>query len=111
MDKTPVAFLRSEFDISEHEARKTLGQFGLDGPRHLISIRELSGGQKARVVFALLSQQKAHVLILDEVSRFRVRVRVRVGEPVAISAREESFSPVASHYHARPPARAHTHAR
>jgi ATP-binding cassette subfamily F protein 1 len=67
MDKTPVAFLRSEFDLTEHEARKTLGQFGLDGPRHLIAIRDLSGGQKARVVFASLSQQQAHVLILDEV--------------------------------------------
>ena len=66
-------------------ARKYLGMFGLDGPRHLIKISDLSGGQKviifffvlwcviinillykARVVFASLSLQAPHILILDE---------------------------------------------
>jgi ATP-binding cassette, subfamily F, member 1 len=40
--------------------------FGLDGARHMIKINELSGGQKARVVFASLSLQKPNILILDE---------------------------------------------
>jgi ATP-binding cassette subfamily F protein 1 len=66
-DETPVAYLRSKFDLTEHDARKALGQFGLAGPQHLIRISELSGGQKARVVFASLSQERPHVLILDEV--------------------------------------------
>ena len=30
------------------EARKLLGQFGLDGDQHLLKIGSLSGGQKAR---------------------------------------------------------------
>jgi ATP-binding cassette subfamily F protein 1 len=66
VDKTPVAFLRADYNLTEHEARKALGQFGLDGPLHLIRIAELSGGQKARVVFASLALQRPQVLILDE---------------------------------------------
>ena len=63
---TPIAFLMREYDIPEMEARKYLGMFGLDGARHLIKIGDLSGGQKARVVFASLSLKKPHLLILDE---------------------------------------------
>eukprot|EP00903_Cladosiphon_okamuranus_P006151 g6052.t1 len=64
--KSPCDFLRSEYDVPEQQARKVLGQFGLDGARHLIPIGELSGGQKARVVFASLSMSKPHILLLDE---------------------------------------------
>ncbi|CAN0417386.1 unnamed protein product [Pylaiella littoralis] len=64
--KSPCDFLRSEYDVPEQQARKVLGQFGLDGARHLIPIGELSGGQKARVVFASLSMSQPHILLLDE---------------------------------------------
>ncbi|CAB1097949.1 ABC [Ectocarpus sp. CCAP 1310/34] len=64
--KSPCDFLRSEYDVPEQQARKVLGQFGLDGARHLIPIAELSGGQKARVVFASLSMSQPHILLLDE---------------------------------------------
>lgn len=66
MDKSGVEFLTSEFDIDKLEARKYLGMFGLDGTRHLIRIGQLSGGQKARVLFAKLSLMRPHILILDE---------------------------------------------
>ncbi|CAM9857813.1 unnamed protein product [Ascophyllum nodosum] len=66
LEKSPCEFLRSEYDVPEQQARKVLGQFGLDGARHLIPIAELSGGQKARVVFASLSMSQPHVLLLDE---------------------------------------------
>ena len=44
--------------------------FGLDGTRHLIKIGDLSGGQKARVVFASISIQRAHILVLDEPTNY-----------------------------------------
>jgi len=43
-----------------------LGRYGLPGHAHTIKIRDLSGGQKARVVFAELALMEPDVLILDE---------------------------------------------
>ena len=43
-----------------------LGRYGLEGHAHTIPIRDLSGGQKARVVFAELSLMAPHLLFLDE---------------------------------------------
>ena len=48
------------------EARKTLGRYGLSGHAHTIRMRDLSGGQKARVVFAELALRAPDVLVLDE---------------------------------------------
>ena len=43
------------------QARNLLGRFGLEGHAHTIKMRDLSGGQKARVVFCELSLQAPHV--------------------------------------------------
>jgi ATP-binding cassette subfamily F protein 3 len=43
-----------------------LGRYGLEGHAHTIKIRDLSGGQKARVVFVELSLMAPHLLFLDE---------------------------------------------
>ena len=51
---------------SAQEARKWLGKFGLDSARHVIPVKDLSGGQKARVCFASIALRKPHLLILDE---------------------------------------------
>jgi len=60
------AFLMETYSLEAPEARKWLGMFGLDGPRHLIKLKELSGGQKARVVLASLALSGPDLLILDE---------------------------------------------
>jgi ATPase subunit of ABC transporter with duplicated ATPase domains len=41
LDQTGMAFLRSEYHLSDQEARKALGMFGLDGARHLVKMGEL----------------------------------------------------------------------
>ena len=48
------------------DARKWLGKFGLDSARHVMPVKDLSGGQKARVCFASIALKRPHVLILDE---------------------------------------------
>jgi ATP-binding cassette subfamily F protein 1 len=46
--------------------RALLGRFGLEGHNHLSPIIKLSGGQKARVVFAAISLAAPHILLMDE---------------------------------------------
>lgn len=65
----PVQFLASKFPgKSEQEYRQHLGNFQISGMTGLQSIATLSGGQKSRVAFAVLSLQQPHILLLDEVS-------------------------------------------
>uniref|UniRef100_A0A452V042 ATP binding cassette subfamily F member 1 n=2 Tax=Ursus TaxID=9639 RepID=A0A452V042_URSMA len=54
------------FNLPYQDARKCLGRFGLESHAHTIQICKLSGGQKARVVFAELACREPDVLILDE---------------------------------------------
>ncbi|ESQ45015.1 hypothetical protein EUTSA_v10011003mg [Eutrema salsugineum] len=71
MEETPVKYLlrlcsdQEEFS-KEEPVRAKLGKFGLPGHRHVASISELSGGEKARVVLASISMSKPHILLLDE---------------------------------------------
>ena len=65
-DESPIDFLRRVHDISYQDGRNRLGKFGLEGTAHTIKMLNLSGGQKSRVVFASLSFQEPHILILDE---------------------------------------------
>uniref|UniRef100_A0A8C8T9U0 ATP-binding cassette, sub-family F member 1 n=1 Tax=Peromyscus maniculatus bairdii TaxID=230844 RepID=A0A8C8T9U0_PERMB len=58
--------LSRSFNLPYQDARKCLGRFGLESHAHTIQICKLSGGQKARVVFAELACREPDVLILDE---------------------------------------------
>lgn len=51
-EKTPVQYLVDKYDKKYQEVRNKLGKFGLEGHAHTIPVGQLSGGQKARVVFA-----------------------------------------------------------
>eukprot|EP00535_Pseudo-nitzschia_heimii_P010123 CAMPEP_0197182702 /NCGR_PEP_ID=MMETSP1423-20130617/6566_1 /TAXON_ID=476441 /ORGANISM="Pseudo-nitzschia heimii, Strain UNC1101" /LENGTH=911 /DNA_ID=CAMNT_0042633159 /DNA_START=93 /DNA_END=2828 /DNA_ORIENTATION=- len=68
LERTPVEHLRVEGfgDGDETEIRRFLGRFGLVGSAALQPIGSLSGGQKARLAFAVAVRDPPHVLILDE---------------------------------------------
>jgi len=71
MEDTPVSYLMNKFlgtveRLNIEFVRATLGRFGLGGSHHLQPILKLSGGQKARVVFAAIALESPHMLLLDE---------------------------------------------
>ncbi|XP_053234558.1 ATP-binding cassette sub-family F member 1 isoform X2 [Podarcis raffonei] len=66
MQETATEYLQRNFNLPYQDARKCLGRFGLESHAHTIQICKLSGGQKARVVFAELACREPDVLILDE---------------------------------------------
>eukprot|EP00804_Cyclotella_cryptica_P006986 CCRYP_007121-RB/>CCRYP_007121-RB protein AED:0.06 eAED:0.06 QI:852/1/1/1/1/1/5/246/601 len=67
MHKTPVEHLRDRYQSEDYQSiRNRLGKYGLEGHAHEVTMRDLSGGQKARVVFVDLSLQAPHILLLDE---------------------------------------------
>eukprot|EP00956_Cyclotella_meneghiniana_P028017 scaffold64282_cov69-Cyclotella_meneghiniana.AAC.4 len=67
MSKTPVEHLRDRYQDQDYQTiRNRLGKYGLEGHAHEVTMRDLSGGQKARVVFVDLSLQAPHILLLDE---------------------------------------------
>jgi len=68
-DVSPVEYLMSRFPeagLKPEDMRAKLGRFGLSGHHHLQPICKLSGGQKARVVFAAIALSNPHILLLDE---------------------------------------------
>ncbi|KAJ8273827.1 hypothetical protein GJAV_G00105940 [Gymnothorax javanicus] len=66
MEDSATEYLQRNFNLPYQDSRKCLGRFGLESHAHTIQISKLSGGQKARVVFAELSCRQPDVLILDE---------------------------------------------
>ena len=65
-DVSPVEYLMGISGLKAEEIRAKLGKFGLSGHHHLQPICKLSGGQKARVVFAAIALSSPHILLLDE---------------------------------------------
>ncbi|KAH9491909.1 ATP-binding cassette sub- F member 2 [Bulinus truncatus] len=50
----------------KEEMRKIIGRYGLTGMQQICPIRNLSDGQRCRVIFAWLAWQCPHLLLLDE---------------------------------------------
>jgi ATP-binding cassette subfamily F protein 1 len=65
-DESAVDYIKNKYLLSFENARKMLGQFGLDGKSHATLIRNLSGGQKSRVALVDLANGIPDVLLLDE---------------------------------------------
>lgn len=57
---------RLDTKASEQSIRDYLGRFGFKGERAFEPVAPLSGGEKARLVLALLVYQKPNLLLLDE---------------------------------------------
>lgn len=57
---------RQEPAITEQEARDFLGSFGFSGDRVFEPVRPFSGGEKARLVLALIVRLRPNMLLLDE---------------------------------------------
>ncbi len=53
-------------DHPESKVRAHLGHFGFGADKADTLVADLSGGEKARLLFALMSLDKPHVLLLDE---------------------------------------------
>ncbi|KAL1490400.1 hypothetical protein ABEB36_013105 [Hypothenemus hampei] len=68
LDLSPLEYMMKCFpDVKEkEEMRKIIGRYGLTGRQQVCPIRQLSDGQRCRVVFAWLAWQAPHLLLLDE---------------------------------------------
>ncbi|AUB84590.1 ATP-binding cassette domain-containing protein [Candidatus Thiodictyon syntrophicum] len=67
IDESPLKHLqRLDPKATEQALRDYLGGFGFDGDRASSPVAPLSGGEKARLVLALLIRQRPNLLLLDE---------------------------------------------
>lgn len=68
LDANPIDYMMKEYPALKErdEVRKIIGRYGLTGKMQTSPIRQLSDGQRCRVVFAWLAQQVPHLLLLDE---------------------------------------------
>ncbi|HCM47995.1 MAG TPA: ABC transporter ATP-binding protein [Colwellia sp.] len=58
--------LRAKPALGEPQARTFLGKFGFSGDQALSQVSTMSGGEKARLVLALIVLEKPQLLLLDE---------------------------------------------
>ena len=61
-----IAMSRKRPDETPTQVRAQLGRFGFGQERAETKIGDLSGGEKARLLFALMSAEAPHILLLDE---------------------------------------------
>jgi ATPase subunit of ABC transporter with duplicated ATPase domains len=54
---------------TQDEWRGFLGRFGISGKMQTTPIKQLSDGQKSRIIFATLCLRRPNLLLLDEVRR------------------------------------------
>ena len=65
LDATPLLGRMAPL-LNEQKLRAHLGRFGFAQDKALTKAGSLSGGEKARLLFALMSREAPHLLILDE---------------------------------------------
>ncbi len=66
-DETPLQHMQSLLpSASSGAVRAQLGRFGFSGDKANVPVRQLSGGERARLSLALITREAPHILILDE---------------------------------------------
>lgn len=65
---TPLDFFKQKVmpEESIEKIRPLLGRYGCTGDQQQQVMSQLSAGQKARIVFAIIAHEKPHLLLLDE---------------------------------------------
>ncbi|MGH6802836.1 MAG: ABC-F family ATP-binding cassette domain-containing protein [Methyloceanibacter sp.] len=66
-DETPLQHMERLLPAAKPgEVRAQLGRFGFSGDKANVAVRQLSGGERARLSLALITRDAPHILILDE---------------------------------------------
>jgi ATP-binding cassette, subfamily F, member 3 len=66
-DETPLQHMEQLLrGARSGEVRAQLGRFGFSGDKANVAVRQLSGGERARLSLALITRDAPHILILDE---------------------------------------------
>lgn len=68
LSMTPLDFFKQKLMPEEpvERIRPLLGRYGCSGAQQQQVMSQLSAGQKARIVFAIIAHEKPHLLLLDE---------------------------------------------
>jgi len=99
MGNSPVQHLiQLNNQLTEQEARNYLGGFGFNGDQALDPIDNFSGGEKARLVLALLVYQKPNLLLLDEPTN-HLDIEMRQALTIALQGFEGAMIVIAHDRH------------
>jgi len=64
---TPYEIMKEAMkEVPQSKVRASLGNFGFDKHKADTKVGELSGGEKARLLFCLMSYDAPHIMLLDE---------------------------------------------
>ncbi|KAG2629200.1 ABC transporter F family member 1 [Panicum virgatum] len=67
LDMSALAYMMKEYPGTEEEKmRAAVGRFGLSGKAQVMPMKNLSDGQRSRVIFAWLAYRQPQLLLLDE---------------------------------------------